>query len=58
MNIIRSKPASGNSQALSHSLLELNGPCVGCEGCEGLCAELIDALIVPGLILSRKRETQ
>ena len=58
MNIVRSKPSSTQTTALSFALGDLNGPCVGCEDCNGLCAELIDVLFLPDVILSKKRETQ
>lgn len=58
MNINRTQPAVTNTNALAAHLSDLNGPCVGCSGCNGLCAALIDALLVPDLVLSRKRETQ
>jgi hypothetical protein len=58
MNIVRSKPSSSNTTALGMAMSELNGPCVGCSDCNGLCAELIDALVIPDVILSKKRETQ
>jgi|GEM_PF-2556561 len=31
-------------------LVGLNGPCVGCSDCNGLCEALIEALTVPDLI--------
>ncbi|MEX0282598.1 MAG: hypothetical protein AB3N13_15555 [Arenibacterium sp.] len=58
MNIVRSKPSSSHTVALGAAMSELNGPCVGCSDCNGLCAELIDALSVPDIILSKRRETQ
>ena len=58
MNIVRSKPSKSHSSALSVALADLYGPCVGCPDCNGLCADLIDALIVPDVILAKKRESQ
>lgn len=58
MNIVRSKPITSRTQALGLAVSELNGPCVGCADCNGLCADLIDALVVPDIVLSKKRETQ
>lgn len=58
MQITRTKPAMTQMSALSAELNTLNGPCVGCEGCNGLCEALIDALMLPNIILSKKREPQ
>ncbi|MDK3016859.1 hypothetical protein [Pseudodonghicola flavimaris] len=57
MNISRSKSETPRLNALSVEISQLNGPCVGCENCVGLCMALIDALVVPEVILSKKRET-
>jgi hypothetical protein len=40
--------------ALTTEIAKLQGPCVGCTDCNGLCKELLDALIVPDLVLTRK----
>jgi len=37
---------------LAQDLSRVQGTCVGCEDCRGLCAALIEALMVPDLILS------
>ena len=58
MNILRSKPDSSHTAELSAQLNGLNGPCVGCTNCNGLCADLIDVLMLPDVILSRKRPPQ
>lgn len=55
MDIQRSKPDQTHTTALSAALNDLNNPCVGCDNCNGLCADLIDVLVIPGVILSRKR---
>ncbi|MDK3071668.1 hypothetical protein QO034_00970 [Sedimentitalea sp. JM2-8] len=57
MNISRLVAAAPRTAALSLELSKLNGPCVGCTDCNGLCKELIEALIVPDVILSRKHGT-
>lgn len=44
--------------ALGAEIAKLTGPCVGCPGCNGLCRELIDALVMPDLILSRRSDQQ
>lgn len=58
MHIVRSKPGTTQTSALSAELATINCTCVGCSNCTGLCAELIDALVIPELILSRKRQSQ
>ncbi|KIN65339.1 hypothetical protein Z945_380 [Sulfitobacter noctilucae] len=39
------------TQALADDLDTLQGPCVGCAGCQGICQALFDAILVPDLIL-------
>lgn len=58
MNINRSKSGITHTGALAMELAALQGPCVGCTECDGLCAALIDALTVPDVILSKKHESQ
>jgi len=41
--------------AVAKELTMLQGPCVGCPGCTGLCAALIDALTLPDLILAKSK---
>ena len=48
---------SGSPKALAADLGAIQSPCIGCAGCAGPCAALIEALTVPGIILSKKRET-
>ena len=55
MQISRSKAAASKVRALATEVSGLQGPCVGCSNCVGLCEALIDALVLPDLILSRKR---
>lgn len=40
------------THALAADLAALQGPCVGCRGCEGLCQALIDAMLIPDMILN------
>jgi len=55
MQINRSKADASKVKALATEVSGLQGPCVGCSNCVGLCEALIDALVLPDLILSRKR---
>lgn len=43
---------------LATEIAKLNGPCIGCTECDGLCKELIDALVVPDVILSKNQKAQ
>lgn len=43
------------TQALARDLENLQGPCVGCPGCQGICQALFDAIMVPDLILRDRR---
>ncbi len=54
MNIHRLVAAAPRTADLTVELAKLNGPCVGCTDCDGLCKELIEALVLPDVILSRK----
>lgn len=56
MKIDRRKSDGRHVQALAGELSTLQGPCVGCADCVGLCPALIDALILPDLILSKSGE--
>ncbi len=56
MEINRSQAPTPRVQALSVEISGLNGPCVGCSDCVGLCPALIEALVLPDVILTRKRE--
>jgi len=40
---------------LAQDMAGLQGPCIGCEGCRGLCLALIEALTVPDVILSKTK---
>lgn len=53
MIINRDKAPAAHVSVLAQELAGLNGPCVGCKDCKGLCAELIEALVLPDMILSR-----
>ena len=41
------------TQALGKELVSVQGPCIGCKGCTGLCAALIEAMSVPDTVLNR-----
>ncbi|MFW2541953.1 hypothetical protein ACN2XU_04870 [Primorskyibacter sp. 2E107] len=39
--------------AIGQQIIAMQGPCIGCKGCQGLCEALIEALSVPDVILNR-----
>ncbi|WP_425074543.1 hypothetical protein [Sagittula sp. S175] len=41
------------TRAVGEELVSIQGPCIGCKGCTGLCAALIEALSVPDVVLGR-----
>ncbi len=55
MPISRSKADAPRVKALATKVSGLQGPCLGCTNCVGLCEALIDALVLPDLVLTRKR---
>lgn len=57
MNISRLVASAPRTNAIAIELSKLNGPCVGCTDCKGLCKELIDALVLPDVILSKSSGT-
>ena len=40
-----------NMSALGDELAALRGRCIGCTGCKGTCAALIEALTLPDHVL-------
>ncbi|MGH1368421.1 MAG: hypothetical protein ACRBCL_07365 [Maritimibacter sp.] len=42
------------TETLARDVTALKAGCVGCSDCKGLCQELIDAMLVPGLVLKGK----
>lgn len=57
MQIDRTKAETPNLKALAGQVSALQGPCVGCSDCVGLCAALIDTLVLPDVILTKRRES-
>ena len=57
MKIDRAAAFAPRTQALAEGISQLQGPCVGCVGCNGLCNALIEAILLPELILSKGRAT-
>ena len=43
------------TRALGQDMAALHGPCIGCTGCQGICAALIEAMTLPEIILRKGR---
>lgn len=56
MTITRGKPKSDLSEDLARQLNQLYGPCVQCQDCHGVCPALIDALLLPNIILRKETD--
>ena len=39
------------SHALAREIANMPSACVGCTGCQGICEMLIDAMLLPEIIL-------
>ncbi|MDA0961340.1 MAG: hypothetical protein O2898_00235 [Proteobacteria bacterium] len=57
MKIDRLAAFAPRTRALASDLAQLQGPCVGCTGCDGLCRDLIDTLVLPDIVLKKGRKT-
>lgn len=55
MTISRDIGHAPRTHALAAELNGLNGPCIGCQDCRGMCQALIEALMLPDLILGTRR---
>jgi len=56
--IIERKIANApRTEALARDVAGLLGPCIGCTGCRGVCAAMIDAMVLPDLILAKPNVT-
>jgi len=56
MTIQRSKPPSNRTDELARRLNDLYGPCIACAECHGMCPALIEALILPDVILNKETD--
>ncbi|WP_371037908.1 MULTISPECIES: hypothetical protein [unclassified Rhodosalinus] len=55
MEIERKAGAAPRTAALSKTLSAVQGPCVGCHNCRGLCAAMIEAMTVPDIVLGQRQ---
>ena len=53
MKIDRMAAFAPRTRALASELAMMQGPCVGCTECDGMCQELIEALVLPDAILKK-----
>ncbi len=53
MMIDRKTAHAPKSASLVTKVAGLQGPCVGCKDCTGLCPALIEALVLPDIILRK-----
>lgn len=55
MNIDRKTAYAPRTSALAGKISQLQEPCVGCTDCVGMCAALIETMLVPEVVLRRER---
>lgn len=55
MTIDRKTGHAPLTDQLVHEAATMRGRCLGCPGCTGLCAALIEAMTLPDAILARGR---
>ncbi len=54
MHIRRDIAHAPRARALGRTVAGLQGGCVDCPGCAGLCTALLEALTLPDLVLKEK----
>lgn len=57
MKIDRMAAFAPKTRAVSSELAMMQGPCVGCTECEGMCKELIEAIVLPDAVLKKGKKT-
>lgn len=55
MDIERAIARAPRAAAVAREVAQLEGPCIGCALCRGLCLPLIEALTIPDAISPRAR---
>ncbi|WP_199525954.1 hypothetical protein [Rhodosalinus halophilus] len=53
MKIDRKAGWAPRTAAVAREMGDLEGPCVGCRDCRGLCPALIEAMTLPEIVLGR-----
>jgi formate hydrogenlyase subunit 6/NADH:ubiquinone oxidoreductase subunit I len=56
MQIDREIGASARLGDFGHSVTRLQGQCIGCDSCRGICSTLLDMVSVPGIVLKDNEE--
>lgn len=54
MSTVREIGHAPRVRALAKEINHFNSPCIGCTDCDGICQALIEALVVPGIILKER----
>lgn len=54
MNRSREVGHAPRVRALAREIDTCSGPCIGCSECDGLCEALIEALVVPQVVLKNR----
>lgn len=54
MQIRRDIAYAPRARALGHELARLEGDCVGCKNCTGICTALLEALTLPDFVLKER----
>ena len=54
MQIDRKIAHAPRSRALASDMATMPSACVGCDGCQGICQSLIDAMLLPDLLLRER----
>ena len=53
MQIERHAGHAPRSEAVGEEIFALEGPCLGCRNCKGLCAALVQMMSLPDAVLNR-----
>ncbi len=52
IDVARNRGETRRSKALAATVANLGVPCLGCTDCRGICTELLEALVLPDVILN------
>jgi formate hydrogenlyase subunit 6/NADH:ubiquinone oxidoreductase subunit I len=58
MEIDRMTAFAPQTRALVQDLAALPTPCIGCDGCQGVCRELIELITLPHAVLDGAAVTE
>ena len=56
MRIKREIGHAPRTEMLGQEAIVMQGPCVGCKDCVGLCQQLIDVMTIPQTVLRQERD--